>query len=116
LSITWRWGLEGIIIGEITHSALSLLLYSHWSKKHINYAIKEQLTDIAPYLIASAAMGGSTYTLGILLEEVRSTILLGSQITFGGLLYFSICAILQPIAYKDALSQIQSYLHPKQTP
>ena len=106
LSFTWRWGIEGIIWGEIVHSFLSHSLYVIWSKKNIDYRIREQLSDTLPYLIAALLMGAATFFAGTLLANSNPYTLLGAQIAVGAISYFIICALLRPVAYTDAISNL----------
>lgn len=112
LSFTWRWGIEGIIWGEIAHSFLSHSLYVFWSRKNIDYRIREQLSDTMPYLAAAALMGGATFFAGTLLANANPYTLLSVQLAVGGISYLIICAVLRPLAYEDMARNVFQYLRP----
>jgi teichuronic acid exporter len=106
LSFTWRWGIEGIIWGEIAHSFLCYLLFLYWSTKNIGYKLSEQFTDTMPYLVAASLMGALTFFAGTLLVDVSPIALLISQMAIGGFSYIIICSILKPIAFNDAVANL----------
>jgi len=116
LSFTWRWGLESIIWGQIAISLISYFLFAYWSKKNIGYRIKEQLSDIIPYLAAATLMGGSTFLAGSLLYNPSTYTLLTVQVIVGLSSYLIICTLIRPVAYTDAISKLHQYLRHKQRP
>ncbi len=116
LSFTWRWGLESIIWGEIAVSLISHFLFAYWSKKNIGYRIKDQLSDIIPYLAAATLMGGSTFLAGSLLHHPSTYTLLAVQVLVGLSSYLIICTLFRPVAYTDAVSKLYQYLRPDRTP
>ena len=115
LSFTWRWGMEGIIWGEIAHSFISHSLYAFWSRKNIDYRIREQLSDTMPYLLAASLMGGATFFAGTMLANANPYTLLSAQIGVGTISYLIICAIFQPLAYRDTVANVSQYLRPNRS-
>ncbi len=61
LFIAYRYGVIGILIGQIVGSVLAYLPNSYFSERLIGYPAKEQIADVMPGLLLSLAVGGSTY-------------------------------------------------------
>jgi len=55
--ITYRWGVTGLIYGQIGTSLIGYLLNSFYSGQLVNYPMIEQIWDIIPSLITAAIMG-----------------------------------------------------------
>lgn len=60
-SLTYRLGLEAIIIGQIISSILSLIPNCYYSKKLINYSVLEQLKDYVPTMLLAACISLSAW-------------------------------------------------------
>jgi O-antigen/teichoic acid export membrane protein len=116
LIFTWKWGIAGIVWGEVVLSFLSYSIYMFWLSKNIDYKLREQLSDTIPYLVAASLMGVSAFFAGALLGNASPYTLLSTQIAVGTLSYFLICVIFQPLAYRDSISQVLQYLRPNRTP
>lgn len=65
-----RYGVIGILIGQIFTSVLSYIPNSYFSKKLIGYSVREQIMDFGPYLILSFVTGGLIY-LGTSMTELQ---------------------------------------------
>lgn len=63
LMISFRYGIIGILIGQIISSVLAYLPNSFYSKRLIDYSVKEQLTDFVPCLILTGLIGISLWQL-----------------------------------------------------
>ena len=61
--ISFRFGIIGILIGQIIGSILTYIPNSYYSAKLINYTVREQLEDFIPGLILSASVAGFAYIL-----------------------------------------------------
>lgn len=61
LSVSFQFGIMGILIGQIVSSVLAYLPNSYFSAKLINYPVRQQFSDFAPGLVLSAVVGGATY-------------------------------------------------------
>jgi O-antigen/teichoic acid export membrane protein len=57
LAISYRYGIIGILIGQVATSILGYIPNSYYSKKLINYGIKEQLADFMPALFLASGVG-----------------------------------------------------------
>lgn len=55
--ISLNWGIYGLLVGQVVNSVLTYFINSWYTSDLINYSGREQLTDILPYIVISAAMG-----------------------------------------------------------
>jgi teichuronic acid exporter len=71
------WGVKIMIIGMIVNSFIGYYINSYWSGRLVNYAISEQINDIAPSLVLALVMGTLVYLSGVLLpfENLYSLII-----------------------------------------
>ncbi len=61
--ISFKFGIIGILIGQIIASILTYIPNSYFSVKLINYPVKEQLADFVPELLLSVLVASFTYAL-----------------------------------------------------
>ncbi len=61
--ISFRFGVIGILIGQIISSILTYIPNSYFSAKLINYPVKEQLADFVPGLVLSVLIATFVYAL-----------------------------------------------------
>jgi teichuronic acid exporter len=57
LLLTYRWGVMGLIYGQIAQSCLALVINAHYSKQFIGYGFAHQLRDILPNFCTALGMG-----------------------------------------------------------
>jgi O-antigen/teichoic acid export membrane protein len=55
--VTYRWGVMGLIYGQIAQSCVSLIINTHFSNKFIGYSMFQQLKDILPNFVIALIMG-----------------------------------------------------------
>ena len=55
--ITFRWGIQAMICGQIVNSLLCFFINSYYSKRFVGYSTWQQMRDVSPCLGAAAAMG-----------------------------------------------------------
>lgn len=55
--VTFKWGIMGLVIGQIVYSVLALILNTFYTKRILNYSLFNQLKDILPSLYTSLAVG-----------------------------------------------------------
>ncbi len=63
IAVTYRWGIQAMIYGQIGVSILAYYLNSYYSGKLINYPTKEQVFDLAPYMGIAMVMGIGVYSV-----------------------------------------------------
>lgn len=68
LLFTFRYGIVGIILGQIASSVIAYLPNSFFSKQLINYSSLEQLSDFIPSLLLSGVIGGILFYLQLFLD------------------------------------------------
>lgn len=61
LVISYRFGIVGILIGQIVHSLLAYFPNSIYAKRLINYSLKEQLADFGPGLMMAMVVGATLW-------------------------------------------------------
>jgi len=105
--ITYRWGVTGLIYGQIVSSAIAYFLNSFYSGRLVNYPMIDQIRDILPSVITAGIMGG----ILILINQIVSTTLI-LQITLliliGLIVYALLNLMIKSIAMKEAMLVITS--------
>jgi teichuronic acid exporter len=109
IAVTYRWGIQAMIYGQIIMSILSYYLNSYYSGKFINYPIKEQLFDLAPYFGVAMVMGICVYSIQ-LFPFPNNLALLASQILVGISIYTAIGWILRMPAFVEIIDISRSKL------
>ena len=66
IALTFRYGVEGLLVGSLVVNILSYFLNGYYSVRLIHYAWKEQIHDLLPYLGISAFMGACVWMVGLL--------------------------------------------------
>ncbi len=61
------WGIYGLVISMVATAYVSYFINSYYSGRLINYPVREQLADLAPYLVASVIMALAAYLLKFIL-------------------------------------------------
>jgi O-antigen/teichoic acid export membrane protein len=89
-----QWGIQGLIIGMVVTSYINYFINSYYSGLLINYSVKEQITDISPYLAISATMAIGTFLFGLLFKDHELLQLIG-QLLVAAAIYLSLCKILK---------------------
>jgi teichuronic acid exporter len=100
IAVTWRWGIEAMIYGQIILSVISYYLNSYYNGILIGYSIREQLTDLLPYLLMSVLMGMAVCALGFL-QFKNNYLLLLTQISVGFIVYVGLCRIFRLPAFLE---------------
>ena len=92
IAITWRYGIEAMIYGQIVLSIGAYYLNSYYTARLINYSLKEQLLDLLPALGVAIFMGICVYNVQFLLDLSQFLMLVTQVIT--GLVMYSLLALL----------------------
>lgn len=106
--ITYRYGIYIMVFGQVCTSFIAHFLNIFYSGRLINYNIREQLNDIAPYLFLSVGLGICIFWGGLFLNSIQITLRLIIQITLYGLLYVVLIHILNLEAYMELKSIINT--------
>ncbi|WP_167854723.1 lipopolysaccharide biosynthesis protein [Mangrovimicrobium sediminis] len=68
LLVSLRWGVMGVLVGQVINSFLSFLPNSYCSKRLLGYTSWEQVVDYAPSVLLAIAAGGFATGLQLLLD------------------------------------------------
>ncbi len=68
LAVSVRYGVIGILVGQIIGSVLAYIPNSYWASRLINYPIHEQAADFMPGLILSCAVALVVYVAGFVVH------------------------------------------------
>lgn len=98
LWISYRYGVMGILVGQIIASVLAYIPNSYFSYGLIGYSVKEQVADFLPGLILAGAVALVTYGAGLLVPwpAVVQLVVLGS---LAGAIYLASAHVLRLQAY-----------------
>lgn len=107
IACTYRFGISAMIYGQIMVSVFAYYLNSYYTGKLINYPLKEQVLDFAPYLGLSAIMGlGVISVQGLSLSS--DLILLVCQVVTGVFLYAGLNWVCKTYAFFEVLTILQA--------
>lgn len=107
--VSHRYGVVGILIGQIVTSILSYLPNSYFSAKLINYPASEQIRDFVPGLLLSMLLGGLVYIAAQILDLSAFSLLviLGTS----GIMFYLLGAhVMKLQAYTLAREMLQNKL------
>jgi O-antigen/teichoic acid export membrane protein len=109
LFITYRYGIIGILIGQIISSVLAYIPNSYFASRLINYSVWEQMADFMPGLVLSAVVATIIYSAGFFLHwpALAELLVLAS---LSGLLYLAGAHALKLQAYILARQMITERL------
>jgi len=109
IAVTYRWGIQAMIYGFIIVNILSCYLNSYYSGKLINYPLKEQIFDLAPYFGIAMVMGIGVYLIRWFRFPNNCTLLI-SQVLVGILIYTAISWIFRMTAFVEVIDISRSKL------
>jgi hypothetical protein len=97
--ISYRYGIKGIMVGQISVSIIALFLNAFYSGELLKYGIIEQFRDLLAPIMISIAMGVAIYFIGKLNYAIP--ILLLIQLGCGMLVYFLLAFVFRiPIFFQ----------------
>jgi len=106
IAVTWRWGISALIYGMIFQSVLSYYLNSYYTRRLIGYPATEQLRDLFPFLLASAAMGAAVHAVGFL-KFANLYSMLAAQVAAGVVAYFALCRLFRLGAFMEVFEEVK---------
>jgi O-antigen/teichoic acid export membrane protein len=87
LSITYRWGIGAMLIGQIVTSAINYSLTCLYSGNLIEYPMKNQVLDVLPSFLFSCLMGVGMMLTHFVIGPVVDILLLITQTLIGVAVY-----------------------------
>jgi O-antigen/teichoic acid export membrane protein len=99
ISITYRWGIEAMLWGQIATSFVGYYLNSYYTGKLLEYTIVDQIKDLFPYLVAALGMGG--FVCGMNMMSENMLVVLSVGIVTGVLAYYFICKLFKLTAFEE---------------
>lgn len=109
LAITWRWGIEAIIGGQIVVSIVAYYLNSYYNGTIVGYGFRAQVHDLLAYLVAAGMMGLVVFAL-TWLPFAHPAVLLLTQVITGSMVYVLLCRGFQLPVFMDAWLFFQSMI------
>ena len=100
--VTYRLGIQAMIYGQITVNILSCYLNSYYSGKLINYPLKEQIFNLAPYFGIAMVMGIGVYLIRWFRFPNNCTLLI-SQVLVGVFIYTATSWIFRIPAFVEVI-------------
>ena len=108
LVLTYRHSVWLMVLSEAIASALVLIISMFVYKKHLDYLIRDQLRDILPPILLSAAMAAIVYSLQYLGLSTLVTLVL--QVITGVAVYVAGSAIFRIDSFAYILNMLKSVL------
>ncbi len=102
--ISVRFGIFGILIGQIVSSVLAYIPNSYFSIKLINYSVSEQFHDFIPTLLLSVTMGLIMHATGLVLPFGDFAYIL--VIGLGGATFYVLINYLLKMPAQELILQI----------
>lgn len=108
--ITYRWGVTGLIFGQIVTSIIAYLLNSYYSGRLINYSMKDQVRDIIPSFLTAGVMGYIIFISNQFLtfSKLIQIIIL---ITLGVVVYGVLNISIKSDPMKESIKILKSVFH-----
>jgi O-antigen/teichoic acid export membrane protein len=100
IAITYRWGIEAMIIGQICQSFFAYVINAYYTGRFFEYSYWPQIRDVLPYLLTSALMGVCVYSMRMLPFE-NLVLMLCCQIITGVIAYVSVSYIFGLEAFRE---------------
>lgn len=104
--MSYRYGLYVFVATNIILSLVATIINAYPNMKSFNYTIKQQLSDICPYLVLSVLMFTITYS--ITFTSLNSILMIIVQIIVGILIYVAGCIIFRLEAFFYILNLIKT--------
>jgi len=99
--ITYRWGVAGMIWGQVVLSVVCYYINSYYVIRLVHYRLPEQLADLAPYAAMSTLMGLGVYFVRFLSLPGAAALLL-VQVLVGIVLYAGLSYVFGLPAFVEA--------------
>jgi len=112
IAVTYRWGIQAMIYGQIGVSLLAYYLNSYYTGRLIGYPLRDQVVDLLPYLGMAVAMGIGVHCIGLLPFPNNWTLLI-SQVLAGVIIYAALNRIFRTSAFSEIVDLLRDTLKPR---
>lgn len=109
IAITCRWGVTGMLWGQIAMSVSGYYINSYYTTRLIGYSLKEQMADLAPYAAVSALMGVGVYLVQ-LLPFAGDALRLVTEVLLGITLYLVLSCVFRLPAFLETAHAVRERL------
>jgi teichuronic acid exporter len=106
---TYRWGVTGLIWGQVIMSGLGYYINSYYTRRLIHYHLREQLADLAPYAAVTALMALGLYAVQ-LLPFAGEALLLCAMVLLGVLSYVLLSYTFRLSAFLETARAVRERL------
>jgi teichuronic acid exporter len=106
IALTYRWGVTGMLWGQVAMSVLGYYINSYYTTRLIGYRLGEQFADLAPYAAVSALMGGGVYLVHFV-PFLGDALLLVAEILLGMALYVVLSGVLRLPAFLETVHAVR---------
>lgn len=113
LIVTYRWGIQAILVGQIVLSVIGYYLNSYYSGILIEYPMKSQMLDILPSLLFACLMGGIMFAAGYVLQSFHPFIQVAVLIGVGAGSYLSLQALVKSEALAEIAQIVKQFIVPR---
>ncbi len=108
--VTYRWGIDAMLSGQIAISAIAYFLNSYYSEKMIGYPVKTQVLDVLPAFLFSCLMGGGALLVGQFMRSPNNFVLLVAQSGVGAGLYLFVSWVSRSEAMLELIKLVKQLL------
>jgi len=105
LAISINYGVYAIALSQVVSGIISSFVNAYPNKRLLNYSYSEQIKDVFPSFLISAAMGFLVYIIGLL--DLSPFAVLGIQMTAGVLFYVIISKIFRVESFEYLLNTLK---------
>jgi len=93
--ITLRFGILGLIWGQLIGSILAFFINTHYSGRFLSYSAWQQIKDILPLIILSFIAGAIVWALDLEINKSKDILRLLAGGSVGVIAYWGICGLLK---------------------
>lgn len=108
IAVCYRWGILGLIYGQIVGAFISYWLNSYYTGDLVGYDMSEQVKDSLPYFLVAVAMGAIVVVIPRFTSLEYFPLLL-LQVASGMLIYIGLCRCFKLKAFMEAEISLKGF-------
>ncbi|WP_028585074.1 lipopolysaccharide biosynthesis protein [Desulfogranum mediterraneum] len=97
--ITYRWGIEAMLWGQIVTSFVAYYLNSYYTGKLLGYTISDQIRDLLPYFWSAFLMGLFVFGSVFIVPSILLSLIVG--VILGVVSYYWTCKVFKMPAFEE---------------